>query len=424
MCPIYASVIIPVYNVEKYLIECLDSVVNQTLKSIEIICINDGSTDNSLKILQKYALKYKNIVLISQENRGAGAARNKALKIANGEYVAFMDADDYYPSMDILECLYNSAKENKVLISGGSLNTLKDECISTKGFGKKFSFYCNRKVKYEDYQFAYGFTRFIYHLEMLRKNNVCFPEYMSYEDPIFLVKAMCAAGEFYGMEKITYRYRIGIKKINWTSEKIRDTMKGILDLLHMSRKLEMSTLHTNIAEGIQSHLIPILTNLARGHFQIIELAQQINHVMDRELLKKENRDIEKYYLPSSHEAVKMLEEIQEKENLFVEQLQAFNEIVIYGAGYIGTKVAEYIKNLQGTNIVCFAVTKGKENPDTISGIPVKTINELVLNKEKVLVIIATLDNFQQDIKNTLELLNFKNVIPINFREFQFYRLNN
>lgn len=89
------SVIIPVFNVEKYLYECLDSVVNQTFNDIEIICVNDGSTDNSLNILKEYEHKDSRIKIISQENKGIGASRNIALENACGEYVYFMDSDDY-----------------------------------------------------------------------------------------------------------------------------------------------------------------------------------------------------------------------------------------------------------------------------------------------------------------------------------------
>ena len=90
------SIIIPVYNVEKYLEQCLDSIINQNLKNIEIICINDGSTDNSLKILKKYAKKDNRIIILSQTNLGAGAARNRGLAVAKGEYLSFLDADDFF----------------------------------------------------------------------------------------------------------------------------------------------------------------------------------------------------------------------------------------------------------------------------------------------------------------------------------------
>ena len=89
------SVIIPVYNVEKYLRECLNSVINQTMEDIEIICVNDGSTDRSLDILKEYAAKDDRIIVINQTNGFVESARNNGLKIAGGEYIQFVDSDDY-----------------------------------------------------------------------------------------------------------------------------------------------------------------------------------------------------------------------------------------------------------------------------------------------------------------------------------------
>ena len=93
---IKVSIIIPVYNSEKYLRQCLDSVINQTFKDIEIIVINDGSTDNSLQIIQEYVNKYSNIKLINKQNEGCYKARNIGLETATGEYIAFLDADDIW----------------------------------------------------------------------------------------------------------------------------------------------------------------------------------------------------------------------------------------------------------------------------------------------------------------------------------------
>lgn len=87
------SVIIPVYNVEKYLPKCLDSVLAQTLKDIEIICVNDGSPDNSLAIMKEYAEKDKRIKIINQKNQGLSCSRHNALTVTQGEYVAFLDSE-------------------------------------------------------------------------------------------------------------------------------------------------------------------------------------------------------------------------------------------------------------------------------------------------------------------------------------------
>lgn len=110
------SVVIPVYNVEKYLRECLESVVNQTLKAIEIICVNDGSTDGSLGILNEYAGRDGRIKVISQTNQGAGAARNAGLNVAVGTYLAVLDADDRY-DLSLLEKMYGLAVKDSLDIA-------------------------------------------------------------------------------------------------------------------------------------------------------------------------------------------------------------------------------------------------------------------------------------------------------------------
>jgi len=105
------SVIIPVYNVEKYIEQCLGSVVNQTLKNIEIIIIIDGSTDNSENIARNFAEKYSNITIVKTENRGLGAARNEGIKHAKGKYLSFIDSDDWI-DLEMFEKMYSSALEH------------------------------------------------------------------------------------------------------------------------------------------------------------------------------------------------------------------------------------------------------------------------------------------------------------------------
>lgn len=98
------SLIIPVYNMEKYLVHCLESVIKQISSFDEIIIVNDGSTDNSLFICEKYMSKYKNFKLINQENKGLSAARNIGMNLASSEYVMFLDSDDYLRT-DTVSCL-------------------------------------------------------------------------------------------------------------------------------------------------------------------------------------------------------------------------------------------------------------------------------------------------------------------------------
>lgn len=109
------SVIVPVYNGEKHLEQCMDSITGQTLREIEIICVDDGSADRSLEILERYAKKDERVRVICQKNAGAGAARNTGLAQAEGEYLSFLDADDFF-EQDMLEQAYRKAKEQNAQI--------------------------------------------------------------------------------------------------------------------------------------------------------------------------------------------------------------------------------------------------------------------------------------------------------------------
>lgn len=192
------SVIIPVYNVEQYLSDCLNSVINQTLKDIEVIAVNDGSTDGSLDILNRYSYKYSFIKVISQPNKGQGMARNIGLKKSNGEYIYFLDGDDYVDKSTLEEC-YIQAKKNKLDIITFDANVFKDN---------NFDFECNlfnynRKnilntdiMKGEDF-YNYSLNKgayrssvclCFYKKKLLLDNYVEFPEKMIHEDELFNVK--------------------------------------------------------------------------------------------------------------------------------------------------------------------------------------------------------------------------------------------
>ncbi len=136
---IKVSIIMPVYNSEKYLSMALESLLNQTLKDIEIICIDDGSTDNSMQILEDFQKKDNRIIILSQNHLYAGVARNYGMSVASGKYLSFLDADDYFvPQM--LEKAYVNAEEEKadIVIFNGEyfVDNLESAYMST-GFLKE-----------------------------------------------------------------------------------------------------------------------------------------------------------------------------------------------------------------------------------------------------------------------------------------------
>lgn len=239
------SVIIPVYNVEEYLCECLDSVVNQTLKEIEIICVDDGSTDNSLEILKEYAKKDNRITVISRENRGVGYSRNEGISVSKGEFIAFMDPDDYYPDLSVLNTMFNKAIEHKVKICGGSLIVYDEHRkIEIQKKEKNECFAEDKMYLYQDFQYDYGFQRYIYQRNFIQKNDIYFPNYRRFQDPPFMVKAFAKAEKFYALRKYVYAYRWAHKTINWTEEKVCHLLKGLRDNLLMSKEYKLEKLYS------------------------------------------------------------------------------------------------------------------------------------------------------------------------------------
>lgn len=118
------SVIVPVYNAESFLEECLGSILSQEGVSLEVVCVNDSSPDNSLAILEELARKDTRVIVVTQQNGGAGSARNRGIDLARGRYLAFMDSDDLYPATDTLFALVQAAEENDVALCGGSFSML------------------------------------------------------------------------------------------------------------------------------------------------------------------------------------------------------------------------------------------------------------------------------------------------------------
>jgi len=128
------SVVVPIYNTEKYLSTCIDSIINQTFTNIELILVNDGSIDNSGKICDEYALKDSRIRVYHRENGGVTSARRAGVENAIGEYISFVDSDDILPN-DSIEILYNSVEDNDIII--GKFIELKENKISKKIHNKK-----------------------------------------------------------------------------------------------------------------------------------------------------------------------------------------------------------------------------------------------------------------------------------------------
>ena len=196
------SVIIPVYNVEQYLSRCLESVCGQTLKDIEIICINDCSTDNSLKILEQYKEKDNRIKIIElDKNCGVAGARNTGMKMTGGKYFAFVDADDYIEA-EFLEKLYKKAERSNADVAYGQL--VEIDCnnkIFVRTEADLLASIGNKLYASTDFKPA------IYSSDLILSNNIKFPEgVILCEDMLFLGKVIVAAKKVVSAKDAKYFY--------------------------------------------------------------------------------------------------------------------------------------------------------------------------------------------------------------------------
>lgn len=224
------SIIMPIYNMEKYLRCSLNSVVKQDLADMEIICINDGSTDSSLAILKHYHEKDKRFVIINQRNRGVANSRNLGIRRAVGKYVAFLDPDDFLPDGDIMSKLYKAAEDNDVVIAGGEFSDIDKSGKINYQYSGTLAGYTFKKegiIYYSDYQFDYGYHRFIYNRKFLIRHRLFFPQLLRFQDPPFMIQTFTLAEKFFAIKKVTYCYRMDYRLIHWDKKKVEDLLTGL-----------------------------------------------------------------------------------------------------------------------------------------------------------------------------------------------------
>lgn len=199
------SVIIPVYNSSSSLDKCLTSLINQSLKEIQIICVNDGSKDNSLEILNKFSVLDNRIEIIDlKTNRGQSYARNIALDKAKGDYIGFVDSDDFV-DLDYYEKLYNEVIKNncEIVIAGIRLHKRSGKTKIIDDFENKILLTNNQKISYLNN----GSTcTKIFSKNLITKHNIRFPLDLVYEDNVFLIKAVLNSKKICTLHNCLYNY--------------------------------------------------------------------------------------------------------------------------------------------------------------------------------------------------------------------------
>lgn len=274
--PIKVSVIIPVYNSQKFIGSCLQRVLAQSLQETEIVCVDDGSTDDSADIIAQTEQRDSRVKLIRQENAGPGPARNAGIAAATGEFVAFLDADDRYSSDDYLRVLYEGAVDNGVDVSGACFYNdhagRLEKDFSNDSDLAGYTFTESGVKSYRDYQFDYGFHRFMFKRSLFESvsdgaagvadvaadanatdaaTSGPFPALTFFEDPVFLAQTLYRAGRFFATDQVGYCYRCDYKVPHWTTKKTADLLEGVRRNLKFSKDQGLPLLHWYTARHYQ-----------------------------------------------------------------------------------------------------------------------------------------------------------------------------
>lgn len=250
------TVIVPVYNVEKYLRQCLESIVQQSYKNIEVIMVDDGSTDESGAVCEEYASSYKNFFVLHQKNAGLGMARNGGLQKAKGKYVMFLDSDDYIDP-DHIEVLYTHIKEKQADVCKGGFRKVKDN--GTVTFERKYSneFFEGKDVaerflprligsapdKKDSFEMSVWSS--LYKMSYICQNGLKFPserELIS-EDLVFNIEYMQYAKNVCVVSEVGYNYRINTESLtkHYQPDKFERYIK-----LYMYVRKRLFELHYNL----------------------------------------------------------------------------------------------------------------------------------------------------------------------------------
>ena len=277
MKEIKVSLIIPVYNVEKYIRQCLESAINQTLKDIEIIVVNDGTKDNSMKIVEEY-ISDKRIKIINKENGGLSSARNTGILVAQGKYICFIDSDDFIEK-SMIEELYNIIEEKNFDVADSDIFLYDNKTHEIKERKNK------EYLKIEKGLFLWGKYNVevwnkIYKKRFLLDNNIFFEEGIIHEDELFSIKILLSTNKIEHINKCFYYYRINRSGSIMTDVNIEKQLYSLKIIVNRIEKLQ----ETIISDKFSFLMLKLLE---------IKYLSVINRINKEEIEKNKVRELEK-----------------------------------------------------------------------------------------------------------------------------------
>ena len=412
------SVIVPVYNVEEYLADCLDSILKQSLVDIEIIGIDDCGTDGSVDILNKYASNDKRIKIIhNKKNMGLSYSRNRGLELATGKYILFVDSDDMLIEGS-LSAMYDKAVETQADGVMFDLNSKNETTINHNNFSNfhphKYDYTGVRtgqelfalQMNNNDLQLMAFLC--IWKREFLLSNNIFFREGILHEDNPFSIRALMYAGKMAFLRHECYLYRRRDNSITTVStleeKKIIGLVRGNVDIIDALARYGAA-----LEQDFSTAVLKFIFNV-RGLVRIklinsILCDENINYPQDIDFMELLEW---KTILKAGYRYIKGTISVEN-----IQKMKKCKMIIIYGNGNVGTEIVKLLKEY-GLNNYQVAITKnesGVYKNGSMAGVSI--ISDLVDEQEKKIVIIAVGQKLQEELKKNAFRLGFENVIMAN-----------
>lgn len=292
------SIIVPVYNTAPYLPQCLDSILAQSCDLFEIICVDDESTDDSLKILKKYASKHKNIKVISIKHGGVSVARNTGIDAANGKYIMFIDSDDFVEP-DMIETLYAYMQNNTLdwLLFQLRLYNEITGCFIEANYWKipqkfpNFATFAEHKNLSELLTLPHECTNKVFCRKIIKDNNIRFKQNIhNGEDQLFNIDYILAADKFATLRKFFYNYRHPRKGSAVTEIKNSRNPLSLLKVMDHIAAMEKQYETRNIKQALAGRYIAYIRCILG--FPVMEIREQYSAL--RNMLKKNKSILHQY----------------------------------------------------------------------------------------------------------------------------------
>lgn len=406
------SVIIPIYNVKSYLKDCMNSLTAQTFSDSEFICIDDGSTDDSYLTVEKYIRKDKRFKLIRQKNKGLAETRNVGIRNAQGKYILFLDADDYFADGKVLDKLCQRAEESRLELLSFETELVYEgrmKEIDNKDFYyyKSHSYPGIRKGKdlfiemMSNQEYCDSACFLLIRREWLLERGISFYPGILYEDALFCMQCFLAADRMEHVSERFYTYRIREKSIMTSSvrwENVRSRLvvyREILRLMLLQEKDEPSL------QKFMTEYLSLIASHAKYMDEFRIDGQSDGELAPLDLLLVKTMELGDYRI-----------EVNEQVILNgLEKLAADSEgIVLYGAGEVGRMFFQFLKDkgLSG-KVLCYATSgnpKGSLAEEELDGIPVLPISEAVKQPGQVILSVIAYQA-RMDMQQTLSQLGVR-----------------